>query len=275
MRTFWILLTLATIASAVWWMKTPDEPPLVSSDTEPPVASSIEEILEGGEAEVTSADTKVMVSTAMTDTEAASPPTDAVVEAAVVTAEPSQVTATVEEPPAGEATLPLGLDRTIPDATVVKGHIVRSEAGLLLADDRFEIEGSGTEEDPYRISWELLISAGEGYRPRVGDRSLPQRVALLDGAWVAIEGYVAFPMLVGSASEALVMLNRWDGCCIGVPPSPYDAVEVRLDKPVVRTTMHAIDYGTVTGKFSVSPYLVQDWLVGLYLMDQASLKLDL
>ena len=34
--------------------------------------------------------------------------------------------------------------------------------------------------------------------------------------------------IVGEVNEALVMLNQWDGCCIGVPPTPYDAVEVRL-----------------------------------------------
>ncbi|MGA1393110.1 MAG: hypothetical protein ACO38W_08145, partial [Phycisphaerales bacterium] len=81
--------------------------------------------------------------------------------------------------------------------------------------------------------------------------------------------------LVGTTSEALVMLNRWDGCCIGVPPSPYDAIEVKLDRPVVRTQMHAIDYGEVVGVLEVEPYLVDDWLVGLYLMDNASMKLDL
>ncbi len=171
--------------------------------------------------------------------------------------------------------LTLGLDREIPDATIVSGRIVRSESGTLLADDRYEIAGAGTEEDPYRVSWELLVSAGEGYRPRVGDRGMPQRVALLDGAWIEIEGYIAFPMLVGTATEGLVMLNRWDGCCIGVPPSPYDAIEVKLANPVVRTRMHAIDYGTVTGKLSVSPYLVENWLVGLYLMDDATMKIDL
>lgn len=172
-------------------------------------------------------------------------------------------------------TLDLGLDRTIPDAAIVKGSIVRGPRDILLADDRFEIEGEGTRENPYRVSWELLVSAGESYRPRVGDRGIPQRIAMLDGQWVAIDGYVAFPMLVGTATEALVMLNRWDGCCIGVPPSPYDAIEVKLDRPVVRTQMHAIDYGSVTGILEVEPYLVDDWLVGLYLMEDAALRLDL
>ena len=39
---------------------------------------------------------------------------------------------------------------------------------------------------------------------------------------VEITGYVAFPMLMDEADELLVMLNQWDGCCIGVPPTPYD-----------------------------------------------------
>lgn len=181
-------------------------------------------------------------------------------------------------PPASEDAVPsleLGLDREIPSATVVRGRIERSPDGSLRADGRFGLRGEGTREAPYELSWEYLVSAGESYRPRVGDRGIPQRIALLDGAWVRIEGYVAFPSLESTASEALVMLNRWDGCCIGVPPSPYDAIEVKLASPVARRGLHTIDYGTVFGKLSVEPYLIENWLVGLYLMDDAELRLDL
>lgn len=171
--------------------------------------------------------------------------------------------------------LELGLDREIPSATVVRGRIERSPDGSLRADGRFGLRGEGTREAPYELSWEYLVSAGETYRPRVGDRGIPQRIALLDGAWVRIEGYVAFPSLESTASEALVMLNRWDGCCIGVPPSPYDAIEVKLASPVARRGLHTIDYGTVLGKLSVEPYLIENWLVGLFLMDDAELRLDL
>jgi hypothetical protein len=190
---------------------------------------------------------------------------------------PGEIAAAAAPPASGDAapSLELGLDREIPSATVVRGRIERSPDGSLRADGRFGLRGEGTREAPYELSWEYLVSAGESYRPRVGDRGIPQRIALLDGAWVRIEGYVAFPSLESTASEALVMLNRWDGCCIGVPPSPYDAIEVKLASPVARRGLHTIDYGTVLGKLSVEPYLIENWLVGLYLMDDAELRLDL
>ncbi|MGA1044280.1 MAG: hypothetical protein ACO3ZY_03630 [Phycisphaerales bacterium] len=247
MRAFWIAVLLLTAIAAAWtfWPQTPadrttqGDPVAVRSPA--PVEPTIQ--AETPEPEVREAP-EVEPAEAAQASEAAEP-------------------------------LPLGLEASIPEATIVAGSILQGPKGVLLADDRFEIEGEGTRENPYRVSWELLVSAGENYRPRVGDRGIPQRIAMLDGKWVAIDGYVAFPMLVGTTSEALVMLNRWDGCCIGVPPSPYDAIEVKLDRPVVRTQMHAIDYGAVVGVLEVEPYLVDDWLVGLYLMDDATLKLDL
>lgn len=277
MRTFWISLLVATVL-AVAWSIWPDaaarasrEVPATSFDSD---ADSAPERPR----------TDLPAETAAGDTTTATPES----EGPESKADETSIVASIEaESPATEtptsdleeATRPepltLGLDASIPDATIIAGSIVRGPKSLLLADDRFEIEGDGSRENPFRVSWELLISAGENYRPRVGDRGIPQRIAMLDGKWVAIDGYVAFPMLVGTTSEALVMLNRWDGCCIGVPPSPYDAIEVKLDRPVVRTQMHAIDYGEVVGILEVEPYLVDDWLVGLYLMDDATLKLDL
>ena len=65
------------------------------------------------------------------------------------------------------------------------------------------------------------------------------------------------------------MLNQWDGCCIGVPPTPYDAIEATLDKVAVGDARFAVT-GAVTGKFGVKPYIVGDWLVGLYTMENGT-----
>jgi hypothetical protein len=277
-RAFWIALLLLTAIAAAWtfWPQTPADRTTqgdpVAMRSPAPVEPTIQ--AETPEPEVREAP-EVEPAEAAEPAEVV-PPTAAVTAANAEV--PPPVPAASEDPSqTSEAAepLPLGLEASIPEATIVAGSILQGPKGVLLADDRFEIEGEGTRENPYRVSWELLVSAGENYRPRVGDRGIPQRIAMLDGKWVAIDGYVAFPMLVGTTSEALVMLNRWDGCCIGVPPSPYDAIEVKLDRPVVRTQMHAIDYGAVVGVLEVEPYLVDDWLVGLYLMDDASLKLDL
>ncbi|MCP4836582.1 MAG: hypothetical protein GY895_17645 [Phycisphaera sp.] len=180
----------------------------------------------------------------------------------------------VIEVPEGAPTLDFGLDREIPDATVKPGSLVK-DGDSIVADAEFRIRGAGTREDPYRVSWELLSSAADGYRPSLGERSMPQRVAALDGRWVEIEGYVAFPLGGADTSELLVMLNQWDGCCIGIPPTPYDAIEVSLEKAVPPGERHAINYGTLTGKLLVSPYLVENWLVGLYLMDDATVRFEL
>lgn len=178
------------------------------------------------------------------------------------------------EVPEGAPTLDLGLDREIPDATVEPGSLVQ-DGDSIVADAEFRIRGAGTREDPFRVSWELLASAADGYRPSLGERSMPQRVAALDGRWVEIEGYVAFPLGGADTSELLVMLNQWDGCCIGIPPTPYDAIEVSLENAVPPAERHAINYGTLTGKLLVSPYLVENWLVGLYLMDDATVRFEL
>ena len=169
----------------------------------------------------------------------------------------------------------LGLDARIKEATVVAGNIVpkkdaKTGEDLLYADGKYEIRGKGTAESPYRVSWECLASASESYMPRLNEREIPQRVAMLDGKVVEVEGYLAFPLMVSETKELLVMLNQWDGCCIGVPPTPYDAIEVKLVEPAKRGGKHAtFNFGGVRGTLRVDPYLVENWLVGLYILDGA------
>ena len=143
---------------------------------------------------------------------------------------------------------------------------------LLYADGKYEIRGLGTPESPYRVSWECLASASESYMPRLQEREIPQRIALLHGKVLEIDGYQAFPLMVSETKELIVMLNQWDGCCIGVPPTPYDAVEVKLLEPAKRGGRHAaFNFGGVRGTFRVDPYLVENWLVGLYILDGAQM----
>jgi hypothetical protein len=173
-----------------------------------------------------------------------------------------------EVPPGG---LTLGLDRKIPHATVTPGAIMKQPDGSLMADGKYRIEGDGSREKPYRIGWDCLASANKTYIPRLKEDLMPQRVALLDGAWVRIDGYFALPLMLQESSEILVMLNQWDGCCIGVPPTPYDAIEVKLVEPVKPNRRHAFNFGTVLGRLRVDPMLVENWLVGLYRLEEATL----
>ena len=167
--------------------------------------------------------------------------------------------------------LTLGLDKKIPHATVTPGSIMKQPDGSLLADGKYKIEGDGSREKPYRIGWDCLASANKTYIPRLKEDLMPQRVALLDGAWVRIDGYFALPLMLQESSEILVMLNQWDGCCIGVPPTPYDAMEVKLIEPVKPNRRHAFNFGTVLGRLRVDPMLVENWLVGLYRLEEATL----
>jgi hypothetical protein len=208
-----------------------------------------------------------MVSTTTSAANAATP-------AAEVAAKPA-----AEKPPLVRAAdaVDLGLDQTIHDAKVVPGNIVPKKDAktgemLLYADGKYEIRGLGTPESPYRVSWECLASASESYMPRLHENEIPQRIAMLHGKVLEIDGYQAFPLMVSETKELIVMLNQWDGCCIGVPPTPYDAVEVKLLEPAKRGGRHAaFNFGGVRGTFRVDPYLVENWLVGLYILEGAQM----
>jgi hypothetical protein len=67
------------------------------------------------------------------------------------------------------------------------------------------------------------------------------------------------------------MQNPWDGCCLGVPPTPYDAIEVKL-ATMQRMGNSPTGYGQVEGVFKVDPYIVSGWLLGLYLIENASFE---
>lgn len=146
------------------------------------------------------------------------------------------------------------------------------EGGLEIGG-RWRVPGSGTETDPYVLRWDVLQSAMQIYNPRIGKTEPPAWSSALEGKWVAIEGYVVLPLAQQSSKEILLTLNQWDGCCIGVPPTPYDAIEVTLVEAIDgNAAIGAFYYGRLEGKFSVDPYLAGGWLLGLYLMEDAKLK---
>lgn len=183
----------------------------------------------------------------------------------VTSAEPSTLANKPAEPGADNAVLAAPVAAPLPAAKIEK-----KDDGSMLIDGRFTVKGSGTIEDPYVLPWELFTSVEEVYKPQQGKKELPGRITMFDAKFVRIAGYVAYPMFVEQPRELLSMLNQWDGCCIGIPPSPYDAIEVKLDR-VVTANERLAAYGTIEGKLGVKPYLAGDWLVGLYLMENAKL----
>jgi hypothetical protein len=159
----------------------------------------------------------------------------------------------------------------IANAEIIPSKFIKLADGAISVDDAWTIRGEGTAENPYEVSWEFLSSAQEDYMPRLGEKKLPARIAFLSGKRVKIGGYLAFPLVAPTSSECLLMLNQWDGCCIGIPPTPYDAVEVKLADSVKGWKRHTINFGSIEGTFKVEPYLVENWLVGLYMIEDAKL----
>ena len=68
-------------------------------------------------------------------------------------------------------------------------------------------------------------------------------------------------------------LDGWDGCCIGLPPSPFDCLEVLLREPISLRGKHLLRFGTVTGRIKVEPFVVGNWLMGLYRLEDATLDI--
>ena len=155
--------------------------------------------------------------------------------------------------------------------TVSPGTTEVNADGNLLVDKRYVIKGDGSSDKPYEVTWEMLTSVDADFDPNAGKKKIPQRIAMLHEKYIKLGGYVAFPMNMQNPKELLLMLNQWDGCCIGVPPTPYDAIEVSLDA-IVTGEDRFTTTGSVTGRFTVKPYVVGDWLVGLYVMDRGAMK---
>ncbi|RNC81306.1 MAG: hypothetical protein ED559_05805 [Phycisphaera sp.] len=160
------------------------------------------------------------------------------------------------------------------DAAPAPMTISRNEDGSLsIGDGKYTITGAGTKENPYLLPWEYFVSIQEYYNPREGRKAIPGHIAMFDGAYVSIAGYLQFPLATPEPTECLVMLNQWDGCCIGVPPTPYDAIEVTLSEPATRAQKFAVE-GRIVGKLKIDPYLVGNWLIGLYLLGDASVDVS-
>lgn len=151
------------------------------------------------------------------------------------------------------------------------GGMARAEDGSIVVDGNIRITGEGTQASPYRVPWDLLVAAQRVYDPRSGKEAAPEWAKMLDGKHVRVSGYLLFPVVRDDVDELLLMMNQWDGCCLGLPPTAYDAVEVRLERPQ-RVSRWTTNFGTLTGKFQWDPYLSAGWLVGLYVITDAKLS---
>lgn len=159
------------------------------------------------------------------------------------------------------------------DAAVIdapEGSYELLDDGSLLIEGRIKVVGEGTPEKPYVVDWGVLTSAMRMYDPRADKNDLPEWTKLFEGKRVRLTGYLLLPLTGTGSEELLIMQNQWDGCCIGVPPTPYDAVEVRMAKEL-DTSRGAPTYGALDGTFKTDPYIISGWLLGLYLLEDAAL----
>ena len=150
-----------------------------------------------------------------------------------------------------------------------RATITHGNNNQLEVDGRYTILGSGTELDPYRITWDLLKSAYETMDLNGSRVTPPKRLEMLNETFVQISGYLAPPLWGQETKELLVMLNRWDGCCVGLPPTPFDCIEAQLAAPMKLGAAHTISYGTIRGKFIVEPFKAGTFLIGLYRLEEA------
>ena len=153
--------------------------------------------------------------------------------------------------------------------TAAPATLTRGSNNQIEVDGRYTILGSGTELDPYRVTWELLKSAYETMDLNGSRVTPPKRLEMLNGTYVQISGYLAPPLWGQETKELLVLLNRWDGCCIGLPPTPFDCIEAQLVMPMKLGAAHTISYGTIRGKFIVEPFKAGTFLIGLYRLEEA------
>jgi hypothetical protein len=171
-------------------------------------------------------------------------------------------------PPAAATNAPASTPLTVGAPAVVE----RLDERTVRLDGRWTIRGSGTESDPYDLTWDLLGSARGGIDAAAMRYELPGRLADLRGAWVRISGYWAPPVQAFEAREVLLMLNKWDGCCIGLPPTPFDSIEVSLAKPVAVQGQHVFRYGAIRGRLAIEPFAAGGFLLGLYRLTDATLE---
>lgn len=185
-------------------------------------------------------------------------------------AAPAPAASVLEDYLGGSLAAPATAAPTLSVGTAAR--IERLDDRTVRVDDRFTIRGSGTERDPYQVTWELLSSAMETVDAASGKFVIPGRIADLRGAWVRISGYWAPPVQAFEARELMVMLNKWDGCCIGLPPTPFDSIEATLSAPMPVKGEHLFRFGTITGRLEVEPFVAGSFLLGLYRLQDAVME---
>ncbi len=190
--------------------------------------------------------------------------------------EDDALNAQVPTPPTPPAPLAAKIPSTprtlLTDTRLPSEVITRLDERTVELDGRFRVTGSGTEADPSRISWELLTSASAYIDPAQGAMTPPPWVRLLDGTTIELSGYYSTAVRTPVAKNLLLTLNRWDGCCIGLPPTPFDAIDITMREPLPMRGLHLVRFGTFRGRLIVEPLAAAGFLLSLYRLEDVTFE---
>ena len=265
-RAFWCAVLLLVIAG-VWFV------------SQPSTSSRVDEVNEVDEVE-SSTSSEIATDSAI------DPAIDPAIESSndPVPSAPLQTEANAPTPPPPDIDL-LGEDgvvlapkiptksRTLLTDTRLPNEVItRLDDRTVELDGRFRVTGSGTEADPSRISWELLTSAIAYIDPAQQALTPPPWIRLLNGTTIELSGYYSSAVQVGETKNLLLTLNRWDGCCIGLPPTPFDAIDITLREPLPMRGLHLTRFGTFRGRLIVEPFEAAGYLLSLYRLEDATFE---
>lgn len=178
-------------------------------------------------------------------------------------------TSPMPAPDAASESPPVRATTPAPTAPRATDPVRQVDARTIVLDGRFEVSGHGSERDPYRVKWDLLGSARDSIRADGTSVDVPAWIRPLDGSWIEISGYVSTPVVTEETREVLFTMNRWDGCCIGIPPTPFDSIEVKLERPITFVGKHSIRFGVMRGQLHVEPFALGGALLGIYRLEHA------
>ena len=89
------------------------------------------------------------------------------------------------------------------------------------------------------------------------------------GRWVTLTGHLWVPYATGGeAREFILAKNPWDGCCLGIPPTVFDSVEVRLREGASLANSMA-EFATVSGRFVIDRREQEGEVVSLFRIEGA------
>lgn len=144
----------------------------------------------------------------------------------------------------------------------------RTADGAWLVEQLYVVRGAGTTNDPFVVSWDLLLSAAETYAPAGGSWELPPRLLWLDGKQLQIKGFLTSPTRATKSDHLLLTWSALDACCLGPPPNPCQAVEVKLESPLT-LERHVLIGVTVEGTFKLEPRLAGGLGMSLFRLGNA------